>query len=323
MCYKPCSGENSNTGVSSSAVIGHDIVGLLIQDKYDGHGNINGLSKADLSKGFTQSLLDDLLKNADATKRIKPLMDLKNVEEPREAPAVEEFSDNSSIPLSAGKQEMKFATIREFGSITSLNNLLAQGCGEKAIYPVDSCGTIWGIPFTDSSGTEKFRGRYLNKGSWKCYMEKAKVHEASEKVITEFSFKRTESDKDMMAITAEDITADLDSAQGLLNAYVAVLDKSTNHLDLEVRTSTGNWIKDEVLKHLTGAEFEVYDLTADSPHVIDQTIPLKSGGIKLMINGLLSGHTIEIRQSKTPCTNSSFGHKYSQYLEFPPLKIEI
>lgn len=257
MAFCFCDGSNAskNTGLTAqkpfSVKFGFFLVPIFADD-----GTRNKILSTDT---IDAAYLTARLNDTDASKRWYPVMNLKNVTDERADPSFESFTDNSRAITSLGLRTFvgwKLSVEPKF-----IEKLEAFRCNRFGVYYVDACGALQGEVNADCTELypievqrESFEPRLITA-----------TDAATEKVQITFDQAQPVADKDLMMIPADNITADLKEATGLIDVTASeAVAPTTTEVQLDLAADYGGFGAKIPVEGWVLADFVAFNVTDDA-----------------------------------------------------------
>lgn len=178
-----------------------------------------------------------LINQADTSKRLFPLPELKNVEDKRSEPIVQKFNDESTIFIRNGIRNFKGIIPGKTGSPVLTGKIEAARCGDVGVYLVDRLGSIIGILSDDK--TKLYPIRIDSESLSATYG--AASDTTTQMIELSFNFHVDEQDSCIGMIQSTDYASDVTmlTYKGLLDVYVKYTSPSTTGAIAEFYTDFG------------------------------------------------------------------------------------
>lgn len=227
-----CNESFGNTGKAGCLPLFRKISGVFLVPTYDSTGALNSIT---VSTTIDDAFLTARLNDTDASKRWRPIMDLKNVTSDRPDPTYETAPDNSKAFVQDG---VRTVTAEVWNQGPEFKQVLdAAVCVPMSIYVIDKDGNLRGIVDADSE-TLLFPIK-TDQNSWNTKLIMA-TDTTIEKLLMTFDWAQSEDDALLRMIAASDMTADLLGARGLLTMNLTVGAITTTTVALTITTDYGS-----------------------------------------------------------------------------------
>ena len=207
LCVTNCQGLSADLGVPAGVKPFSIPVGLIVVPLFAEDGTEFSIDTTSVT--MDQTTIDDYINETDKTKRMYPIIGLKNVESVKAENNLETFNDGDIQIISEGVRNFKAvlpSTSRQY--LGQLKNLT---CSQVGVYMIDSCGNFLGRKVGDLLKPKKVA---LN--TWSAILMWATDSTGQNTDLT-FNFAKTERDENDAMIIADSITADLSSLSGLID----------------------------------------------------------------------------------------------------------
>jgi hypothetical protein len=264
-----CDETLGNTGIPGCNPIEKSTVKLIIVPTYDSTGTRNSMTIATL---FTPTLLSNNINDTDLTQRWFPTPKFNNVGGER---AESKFATDAF-----GRKEKLIQGVRTFtGEFWGqagvfLGQIQKANCNDFSAYKIDVNGSITGMISADADG--KLYPIKMEKGSFDAiYMPE--TPEVKGMVKISFEFDNNEQDSLLRTISADDMTADLLNANGLIDVNSVITSITTTSFTAKLVTKYGSVKNPVVDKYLLIGDFALYNVT-DSAAVTIATMTESTPG---------------------------------------------
>ena len=254
-----CNAGLSNTGRPGCVPIQSVTASLIMVPLKDNSGVLNGI---DLNSALP--VWNDLINEADASKRWFPLPSFENVELPKADSQFEEANSGRMAFLRQGKRSFSGELWGDDSTPTLLDKLNAGRCVNFGIYIVDVNGNLIG-----SKSNGYLYPIPVDEQSWDPRFMFA-TDSTVQKIMLGFDFERLFDEGTMYMITAEEAGVDFNALSGLIDVnLVEVSQVSTTTLVFDASFDYGTALNPIVLQGAVLADFALYDNTAASSLTID------------------------------------------------------
>jgi len=254
-----CNAGLSNTGRPGCVPIQSVTASLIMVPLKDNSGVLNGI---DLNSALP--VWNDLINEADASKRWFPLPSFENVELPKADSQFEEANSGRMAFLRQGKRSFSGELWGDDSTPTLLDKLNAGRCVNFGIYIVDVNGNLIG-----SKSNGYLYPIPVDEQSWDPRFMFA-TDSTVQKIMLGFDFERLFDEGTMYMITADEAGVDFNALSGLIDVnLVEVSQVSTTTLVFDASFDYGTALNPIVLQGAVLADFALYDNTAASSLTID------------------------------------------------------
>jgi hypothetical protein len=247
-----CNAGLGNTGRPGCVPIQSVTSKLIMVPLNANDGTLNGI---DLSTSLPN--WNNLVNEADASKRWFPLPAFENVELPKAESQFEEANSGRMAFLREGKRSFSGELWGEDSTPTLLGKMKAGRCVNFGVYVVDVTGNLIG---------SKVNG-YLypipvDNQSWNPTFMFA-TDSTVQKIMLTFDFDRLFDDSTMYMITATEANLDFNTLTGLIDVNLAVASQVTTvSVTLEATFDYGTALNPILLQGVTGlTDWSIYDIT--------------------------------------------------------------
>lgn len=204
----------------------------LFGEYFDANGNPRFIDTT--SAEFTQANLDALTRNRSSRERIYPTPELKNIEDLRDDNVDEEFEDGTSRFVRVGVRTFLGWAVGV--DTVWLDNFNKWRCLNPGVWFVDKPGNLIGNGATEG----QLRMIRIEKGSLTAKLIKGNDTTIQKAEIT-FTVSDSERDEDLRMITAENISANLLGATGMIDVVGrSVTNISTTGFQADLDTLYGS-----------------------------------------------------------------------------------
>ena len=285
-----CATNAANTGAPSSQkviAVGSKLIAVnLTADD----GTLNSIASTDT---IDQTFLDGKLNNIDKTKRWYPIGEFVNVDENREDPNYEEFTDGQRAITRLGRKTWSGKLLSHYGRY--LAKLETFFCQRFGIYSVDNCGNLVGEISADGTSLYPLP---VNEKTWAAILA-SETFDAAGGINLSFDFKQALKDKNLRGIEASEMSVDLLKAEGLRDVTTVLSSITTTGF-----TATLTLPFDEFLAAApaaTGwvlADFDLYNVTDSASITITSVTEGADGVYAFVIPTQDSADVLRLRSSK-------------------------
>lgn len=254
-----CNAGLSNTGRPGCVPIQSVTASLIMVPLKDNSGNLNGI---DLSAPLP--VWNDLINEADASKRWFPLPLFENVELPKADSQFEEANSGRMAFLRQGKRSFSGELWGDDSTPTLLSKLNAGRCVNFGIYIVDVNGNLIG-----SKSNGYLYPIPVDEQSWDPRFDFA-TDSTVQKIMLGFDFDRLFDEGTMYMIQANEAGVDFNTLSGLIDVNLTEVSQiTTTTLVFTAAFDYGTALNPIVLQGAVLADFALYDNTAGAPLTID------------------------------------------------------
>lgn len=209
-----------NTGVDCTPIM-EVVQKLLLFPVYDSTGVRNYI---DLASPINAQLFSDMINEADGSKRLYPLPNLKDIKDTRGEPIRETYPDRSSSFIAEGVRTFDGIIVGRDGNTIIKGQIESARCGEMGVYGVDRLGNLIGV--ISSDGTQLFPIRLDSDSISVNYIKKTDT--TQQKLQITFNYHPDESDNCLRMVAADELGgASLLTLKGLLDVFVTFSDITT------------------------------------------------------------------------------------------------
>ena len=253
-----CNVGLSNTGQPGCVPIQSVTSSLIMVPIKDNSGNLNGI---DLSSPLP--VWNDLINEADASKRWFPLPAFENVELPKADSQFEEANSGRMAFLRQGKRSFAGELWGEDSTPTLLGKLDAGRCVAFGVYVVDVNGNLIG-----SKSNGYLYPIPVDEQSWDPRFMFA-TDSTVQKIMLGFDFDRLFNDSTMYMITATEAGQDFNQLSGLIDVNIEFVGTpTTTDIVFKAFFDYGTALNPIVLQG-AAADFTLYDITVAASVTID------------------------------------------------------
>ena len=285
-----CEAGLSNTGQPSCVPIQSVTSSLIMVPLKDSQGVKNGI---DLSA--TLPVWEDLINNADESKRWFPLPQFENVELPKADSQFEEANSGRMAFLRQGKRSFSGEMWGEDSTPTLLGKLQAGRCVAFGIYIVDVNGNLVGAK----------EDGYLypipvDEQSWNPVFNFA-TDSTVQKIVLGFDFNRLFNESLMYMITGDEANCDFNGLSGLIDVNLTIDSQITTTTVVFTATfDYGTALNPIIFSGATQTDFRLEDVTNLTSVVIDSLNEQPDGTYTIVqsTNLLTSGDSYRLNVDK-------------------------
>lgn len=226
--------------------------GIWLVPYFDADGNVFTIDCADAP--FDKAYFDLLVNDADKSKRLYPLPAVDNVEDVR--------ADSVVFTTSGGVNKLVRSGVRTFTGLLFdspallIESLEAAGCTDFGVFFIDLNGNIIG---NSQFEADKLAPFLIEKGTIDPTYIKATDDQPSS-VQFKFDYARSEQDKNIGGVSANDITYSPSLVKGLLDITATETGVATNSsFVIETSTKFGDVCTTGALKGAVAGDFTLVD----------------------------------------------------------------
>ena len=199
---------------------------------------------------------NDLVNEADASKRWFPLPVFENVELPKADSQFEEANSGRMVFLRQGKRSFSGELWAEDSSPTLLSKLQNNRCVDFGVYIVDTAGNLVGSKVNDALypipvDNPSFDPKYMFA-----------TDSTTSKIMVAFDFDRLFDEGTMYMITASEAGVDFNELNGLLDVnFLNGVVGSTTQYTADLKLDYGTALNQIVFTGAVSADFDLYNST--------------------------------------------------------------
>lgn len=199
---------------------------------------------------------NDLVNEADASKRWFPLPVFENVELPKADSQFEEANSGRMVFLRQGKRSFSGELWAEDSSPTLLSKLQNNRCVDFGVYIVDTAGNLVGSKVNDALypipvDNPSFDPKYMFA-----------TDSTTSKIMVAFDFDRLFDEGTMYMITATEAGVDFNDLNGLLDVnFLNGVVGSTTQYTADLKLDYGTALNQIVFTGAVSADFDLYNST--------------------------------------------------------------
>lgn len=296
-----CNDSAKNTGKPINAQPAGVPYLLLLWPMKDSSGNEN---KIDCSVAFDAAALTAYLNDSDATKRMYPIGPLEDVSVPVAESQKQEFSSGNAIIISKGLRSFTGIYPKAVAAYSARLDEVG-ACGDMGVLIVDECNNLRGN--TSEKGFVK--PKRMTPGTWEAILNWAsQVDTTAQNSTIMFTFAKTETDKVDGYITGSSITADLTSAEGLLDVTIENLaaTAATDTVTFDAKTMYGGCEDLDGVVGLIDADIEITINGVPAATPYSSITETGNGGYSIVTNeDFLAADAIVVNISKNGLEDST------------------
>jgi hypothetical protein len=266
--------------------------GIWLVPYFDADGNVYTIDCAD--SPFDKTYFDGLVNEVDKSKRLYPLPAVDNVEDVR--------ADSVVFTTSGGVNKVVRAGTRTFTGLLFdspaflIDSLESVGCSDFGVYFIDLNGNIIGNSKFEADKLAPFR---IQKGTIDPTYIKPTDDQPSS-IQLKFDFDRSEQDKNIGGISANDITYSPSLVKGLLDIVAgAATAISTTGFTTETSTNYGDTCTSGSLKGAVVGDWVLYNETQASSVTILTADESPSGTYSFTFAAQTSADVLTLSLNKT------------------------
>lgn len=254
-----CNAGLGNTGQPSCVPIQSVTSSLIMVPLKDSLGNKNGI---DLSTALP--VWEDLVNEADESKRWFPVPEFENVELPKADSQFEEANSGRMAFLRQGKRSFSGELWGEDSTPTLLGKLQAGRCVQFGIYIIDVNGNLVG-----SKENGYLYPIPVDEQSWNPVFNFA-TDSTVQKIVLGFDFQRLFDESTMYMITPEESGVDFNSLSGLIDVNLTEVSQVTlTTLVFTANFDYGTALNPIIFSGALAADFTLLNTDTATPLTID------------------------------------------------------
>lgn len=263
-----CDAGLSNTGLPACLPIQSVTSTLIMVPLKDSTGVRNGL---DLTTAVP--VWNDLVNEADDTKRWFPLPQFENVELPKADSQFEEANSGRMVFLRQGKRSFSGELWADDSSPTLLSKLQNNRCVDFGVFIVDVNGNLVG----SQEGTRLYPIPVDNPSFNPTYA--FATDSTCSKIVVAFDFDRLFDEGTMYMVTPEEAGINFNDLKGLIDVNFAdVVEVANTSITFDAEFDYGTAYNKLKLKGLVGSDFALYNNTTSATETIGsvtENLPLE------------------------------------------------
>jgi len=241
-----CASIMTNTGIDCTPQL-TVTKKLILQPLYDSTGVANFI---DLTSAVNAALFTGLINQADPSKRIYPLPELKDIADTRNAPVTQKSKDDSQVYVRDGIRTFEGMIIGGNASFQLKAKIEAARCGLMGAYMVDRLGNITGIASSD--GTKLYPIPMDSNSIAATWIQPTDT--TVQAIKLEFNFDPSMLDSCIRMIAATEIPdVNVLTLRGLVNVYPVFSNLATTGVTVQLITEYGTPINPTTVKGLVVA----------------------------------------------------------------------
>jgi len=253
-----CSAGLSNTGKPGCVSI-FSVTSSMIQVPLFGNDGI----KNGINLNAALPVWEDLINEADPSKRWFPLPTFENVELPKADSQFEEANSGRMVFLRQGKRSFSGELWAEDSTTTFLGKLRNSRCVDFGIYIIDVNGNLIGsevdgylypIPVDNPSWDPRFMFA---------------TDSTTQKIMLGFDFDRLFDESTMYQISPEEAGINFNSLKGLIDVNFLSLAGTVTGLSFSAKLSYGTALNKVIFGGALAADFAITNVTTGLPIAID------------------------------------------------------
>lgn len=242
-----CSLSLGNTGLPNCQPIFSAGTKLIIVPTYDADGNLNYIDPADT---LNAAYFSALVNNTDGSLRWYPLPKMKNVTDERGDAKYQEFDDGTKAFIQQGARP--FVGLIPEGTPQLLGKIENYRCSEISAFVVDINRNIIGKQISTDGFLYPIK---IDNDSWNPKFVKSTTAGTISGLMLEFNWDIDEQDSDLRFISANQISINLLSLNGLVDATIEVVSTGQTSMVFRVLTDAGEIGNPVRVKGLAAADF--------------------------------------------------------------------
>lgn len=295
-----CSCENlklGNLGLPGCTPIAKVARKLIFVPYYKENGDVNRIL---LTTTFNPAWLTALINATDPSARWYPTGFFENVEQNQADPTYQTYNSGRKTFIHEGPRTFQGLIVGEklkgtpFGLLAKYEEY---GCIDLGAFVIDKEGNLIG----DGSEEGYLQPIRVDEGTF--YARRvAATDTGAENIMLSFDWSELTADSDLAMITAEEMTAKLLNAEGLVDVYADYTDISQTGFTARLYTSYGSINDPNRVKNMLIGEFALYNVT-DSSAVTISTMTEGTGDDKGKYTFTFASQTVTDELRLTPTKN--------------------
>lgn len=285
-----CNESLGNTGEAGCQPIFKVTKKIILVPTFDSTGARN---KITVATPLTQIAFDDLINQADATKRWYPLPLLENVTGERAESSFETAPSGRKAFVKQGTRSFSAEIWEE--SAAYKQQLDSVRCNNTSVFFIDSEGNIRGI--IDGTDDSILYPVKIDNNSFDAKLVMG-TDTTIEKLMISFDYDQTEDDGSLRLIAAGDIGAELLDGSGLLDISSTITNISTTGFKAKLTTKYGSLANKVVDSGLVIGDFALYNVTDSATVVISTMTESPKGTYAFTYTAQTSGDVLRLTPSK-------------------------
>jgi len=293
-----CTGNRmGNTGVPGGAKPYGKTIGLFFVPTFANDGSRN---RIDCSVDFDDAYILARLNDPDPSKRWYPVMNLKNVAQPKADPVTQSIGDGTEFFIEEGIRSFSTEIFKD--AVTQyLGKLKQGGCASLSVFKIDNCGQPQG-----EENTPGFLDPILLADeTFNAFMQFA-TDTTIQSIIMNFQFDKLVRDEALRYISAESIVPDLRKVTGLIDLTGTTSAVTTLGATVTIVTDYGTCGAAIPFKSGVQADFvdnadtpsTVYNVTDDTSIPVTVDVTNAKTGAYVLTHAALIAKDIEVRLRK-------------------------
>ncbi len=261
-----CEASLGNTGLTPCLSTQGVTVGLLVQPRFDSTG-VQNFIDATSPTILTQAFWDANINEADASKRMYPLMNLEEVTNTRAESKYQSTASDAKYFIREGIRDFK-ASIMLTDSVF-LGKIKSLRCTDFNVYLVSADGAITGNGKVDG----KLYGIKINKSSFDAMAVFATDTTVASNTIS-FEFAQSERDEDLRMISGEELqTVDVLGLRGLLDVNATFTTITATSFVMDLAFDYGSVVNKQPMVGVTTVNVTLYNVTDASSVTVTSVAP--------------------------------------------------
>lgn len=235
--------------------------------------SLGALNYIDLAGTLDNTYFAGLINQADSSKRLYPLPEIKNITDARDKPTTFTWKDGTEVFIRTGVRKFEGMFPPDSASPQLNGTIETFKCGNPGFFGVDADGTIWGK--ISSDGT-KLYPVIMDAQSIAATFTKPTDTEPQMMGLT-FNFHPTETDCQLRGLVVTELVGGIDplSYDGLVNVYAKVISCTITKLVIKLYDDFGTALNPRTVKNLVVGDFSLTKVA--SPYTATPSAVLLTG----------------------------------------------
>lgn len=301
MAFCRCSSTLGGTGVPNKQRVVSSGVGLIAVPLKADDGTLNQILAGDV---IDQTYVDAKINEEDESKRWYPVgrIDFRNQEDTRADPITETFSDGGSTITQQGVRTY-LGWLVDYAP-TYIEQLNGLKCRDFGLFTISECFDLTGSLSKSGAALNPIK---VNKSSWEPRYVKA-TPTVSAKIQLAFEFSQLEKDEYLRVINGEEVTADLQSLEGLLPLAATISGESATGFVADLRVDFDIFLdaSKEVVPGWVATDFALLNKTTNSSVAITSVTEAPEGTYTFVIPSQSSSDVLRLTNVKTSGNKPGF-----------------
>jgi len=221
-----CSGNSmGNTGSASGLKKWGKSIGFIMVPTFADDGTENRILCSDT---FDEAYLTARLNDKDKSKRWYPVMNVKELDQPKADPVTQTLGDGTVLFVEEG---VRTATMQIYKDATTvlLGALKQAGCSSFSVYKVDNCGQIQGEGITDGY----VNPLVLADDTFNAFMNFA-TDTTQQSITLNWQYDKLVLDERLVYVPKSEIEPDLTKINGLVDLIGTTSNPATTGADIQI-----------------------------------------------------------------------------------------